>query len=241
MFTQQKLVKVENQSRGIFNKYIYKTEDTLAEVIAPGYFEASRYAETEPEEWENGLIQVKCSDGFGMGFLDSNGDLVLSLEEGGGGSSFSISSRDGSVGAQTTSLITSTYVEFNLPDMALPSAASESGVTHLGNGRFEVDSDGDYDIVINGVLTSTQSASVGSNITYGIWNGASYVPVTADEVAYTLQSKNAAADSGSPYIQEVFGAISLSAGDRIALMCEKTSGTYHARARGLTIAIYKRP
>lgn len=131
---------------------------------------------------------------------------------GGGGSSASpyiITFRDGAT-SQTTSLTTSTYVEMTLADQALVDASSEVGGSHLGNGRFLVDEAGDdYILSIQGVLTSTQSASVGSNITYGIWDGANYVAVTADEVAYTLGSKNAPADSSSPYVSLIFTGITL--------------------------------
>ena len=85
-FVQSKLVKIENQSRGIFDKYIYKTEDSCADVVSPGYFSAARYAVTEPDKWANGIIEVVCSDGFGKGFLDSS--LDFSFYIGGVASSF---------------------------------------------------------------------------------------------------------------------------------------------------------
>lgn len=64
------------QSRGIFNKYVYETADTMADVQAPGYFSASRFAisdgpNTNGDGWHGGVIECKCSDGYLIGVMDS--------------------------------------------------------------------------------------------------------------------------------------------------------------------------
>ena len=76
-FNQAKLDKIDNQSRGIFDTYIYKTDDTCAEVQAAGYFTASRFAKADPVSWENAIIEVQCADGFGKGFIDNLGNFVF--------------------------------------------------------------------------------------------------------------------------------------------------------------------
>lgn len=104
MFIQQNLTLSSSPSKFAFNHYIYKTEDTCAEVLTPGYFDASRFAFTNPVEWKNAIIEVKCADGFGKGFIDNLGDFqffigglpdafcdwidYVAQEIGGGGSSF---------------------------------------------------------------------------------------------------------------------------------------------------------
>ena len=78
-FNQFKLDKSNNQSRGIFDTYIYKTEDTCAEVSAAGYFDASRFAQRDPVSWNNSIIEVQCADGFGKGFINPAGNFVFFL------------------------------------------------------------------------------------------------------------------------------------------------------------------
>jgi hypothetical protein len=77
-FNQQKIQQVYFQSSNIFDKFIYSTEDTLADVVAAGYFAAARFASSS--QWIGSIVEVKCSDGFGKGYIDSNGDLVLLLD-----------------------------------------------------------------------------------------------------------------------------------------------------------------
>ena len=84
MFKQFNLDKNLNQTRDIFDTFIYKTEDTCVEVKAAGYFDRSRFAESDSEGWANGKIECRCSDGYMEGFLNDVGDLVAEL---GGGAS----------------------------------------------------------------------------------------------------------------------------------------------------------
>lgn len=63
-FEQRKLSKSINQSRGIFDKYIYRpgNGDTQADLLASGYFAKSRYA--NEEDWIGSLIEAETADGF---------------------------------------------------------------------------------------------------------------------------------------------------------------------------------
>lgn len=75
-FVQEKIDRSSSQSRGIFNKYVYTTEDTLADVQTPGYFAACRFAvldgaETNGNGWHNGIIEAHCSDGYIIGRMDA--------------------------------------------------------------------------------------------------------------------------------------------------------------------------
>jgi hypothetical protein len=66
------------QASGIFNKYIYETEDTIAEVTAVGYFSESRFAlidndETNGMGWSGGIIECSCSNGYLIGKVTNDG------------------------------------------------------------------------------------------------------------------------------------------------------------------------
>jgi len=74
-FEQFKLDIATNQSRGIFNQYVYETEDTTAETQAAGYFEASRFANKTPEIWIGSLIKCNTSDGFYTALIESGGTV----------------------------------------------------------------------------------------------------------------------------------------------------------------------
>jgi hypothetical protein len=75
-FVQEKVLKIDDQTRDIFDTYIYSTDDTMEDVQVEGYFDQCRYAEIEPDKWIGGLVEVKCSDGFMKGFIDEDGDFV---------------------------------------------------------------------------------------------------------------------------------------------------------------------
>lgn len=83
-FTQFKLDKSVDQTRGIFNKYIYKTEDTIADVQTAGYFTESRFAEIDNENtngmgWIGGLIDCRCSDGYFLGEIEDDGSTIIEV------------------------------------------------------------------------------------------------------------------------------------------------------------------
>lgn len=76
-FNQEKIDRATDQSRGIFNTYVYRTEDTIAEVEAPGYFEACRFAvidgpQTNSKGWDGGVVECRCADGFMLGIMDGS-------------------------------------------------------------------------------------------------------------------------------------------------------------------------
>ena len=73
-FNQFKLDESFNQARGIFNEYVYGTEDTKSEVMADGYFSESRFADSD--NWLGSLITCSCSDGFITGNINDTSSLV---------------------------------------------------------------------------------------------------------------------------------------------------------------------
>lgn len=71
-FIQFKLDKSFNQSRGIFDKYIYSTSDPIAEVKATGYFLEARFV----AGFVGGVIEIKCSDGYVIGVIDESLSVI---------------------------------------------------------------------------------------------------------------------------------------------------------------------
>lgn len=72
-FDQFKLDKKTNQTRGIFDIFIYRTDDTLADTQVAGYFSRSRFADngSDPDEgWDGAKLEVRASDGYAEGFVD---------------------------------------------------------------------------------------------------------------------------------------------------------------------------
>lgn len=83
-FTQFKLDKSVDQARGIFNKYIYETGDTMAVVQSAGYFSASRFSNIDNENtnsmgWIGGVIDCKCSDGYFLGEIQDDGSTIIEI------------------------------------------------------------------------------------------------------------------------------------------------------------------
>lgn len=74
MFDQTKLAKSVNQSRGIYDTFIYRSDaDSKATVQGAGYFLASRFSDTgsTPDGgWDGAKLEAKCSDGYFEGFID---------------------------------------------------------------------------------------------------------------------------------------------------------------------------
>lgn len=74
-FVQFKLDKISNQTRGIFDTFIYKSdEDDMETVAGEGYFAASRFV--DDEGWNGGKLECKCSDGYFEGFIDASTGTV---------------------------------------------------------------------------------------------------------------------------------------------------------------------
>jgi len=83
-FIQFKLTKSINQSRDIFDKYLYSSDtDTISEVTAAGYFDESRFI--KDDEWAGGIIECLCLDGYFIGEISVDGDSVSTLITSGGG------------------------------------------------------------------------------------------------------------------------------------------------------------
>lgn len=75
-FNQEKIDRASVQSLGIFNTYVYRTEDTIAAVEAAGYFADCRFAEldgpaTNSTGWDGGVIECRCSDGYMIGIMEA--------------------------------------------------------------------------------------------------------------------------------------------------------------------------
>lgn len=73
-FKQFKLDISSEQTRGIFNTYVYQTNDTTLEVQASGYFAASRFPLVD-EDGCGALIRCCCGDGFFEGFVGADGTI----------------------------------------------------------------------------------------------------------------------------------------------------------------------
>ena len=84
-FIQRKLDRSINQSRGIFDKYVYKTDDLISEVSSSGYFAKSRFS--SDTEWVDSVIECECSDGYIFGAIQSDGTLNVFFDSNSGGSS----------------------------------------------------------------------------------------------------------------------------------------------------------
>lgn len=74
-FQQRKLDRSVNQSRGIFDKYIYRPDngDTSADVQVPGYFSEARFA----SDWANSILEIRTSDAYLIGQVDENSNLFI--------------------------------------------------------------------------------------------------------------------------------------------------------------------
>jgi hypothetical protein len=75
-FQQFKLDIATEQTRGIFNTYVYQTEsDSILTVRQPGYFAASRFDLVDGDGC-GALIRCCCADGFFEGFVDADGSIT---------------------------------------------------------------------------------------------------------------------------------------------------------------------
>lgn len=83
-FTQFTIDRSSVQSRGIFNNYVYRTTDTMAQVKAAGYFSACRFAESDGPDsngygWNGGIIECFCSDGYLVGQMNATAGTISGL------------------------------------------------------------------------------------------------------------------------------------------------------------------
>ena len=85
-FQQFQLTKSVNQSRGIFDKFIYKptNNDLIADTISSGYFNESRYI--DDPDWLGSIMEISTSDGYAIVKIALGGTVTLydSLSGGGG-------------------------------------------------------------------------------------------------------------------------------------------------------------
>ena len=73
-FEQFKLDRSFNQTRNIFDQYIYKTGiDPIDVVKSAGYFDESRFS--SDKDWVGSLITCKCSDGVINAKIDQDGTI----------------------------------------------------------------------------------------------------------------------------------------------------------------------
>jgi hypothetical protein len=99
-FNQFKLSESFNQSRGIFNKYIYESDDQLVKIISPDYFAESRFLISEPDKWKGALIDVSSIDSY----------VVLKVTDDG------LSAEQSGVGNNTVITVTGTSKTLSLQD-----------------------------------------------------------------------------------------------------------------------------
>lgn len=62
VFIQFKFDRATYQTRGIFNTYVYETDDSASELLSSGYFDACRFK--DEDGWLGGAIKALTSDGF---------------------------------------------------------------------------------------------------------------------------------------------------------------------------------
>jgi len=76
-FVQFKLDIATEQSRGIFNIYVYDNkDDAISDIQTLNYFSDSRFAISDPDNWFEGFMIAEGSDGILFGFIDEAGTLV---------------------------------------------------------------------------------------------------------------------------------------------------------------------
>jgi len=83
-FTQFNIDRSSTQSRGIFNNYVYRTTDTIAQVKVAGYFTACRFAisdgpSTNGFGWNGAVIECFCSDGYLVGQMNATTGTLSGL------------------------------------------------------------------------------------------------------------------------------------------------------------------
>ena len=118
-FEQFRLDRSVNQTRGIFDKYIYSsTTDTIADIKVSGYFAASRFRANDPDGWINGVIEAFGSDGFVFLQINADGVSVTELALGGlGAIPFATRSTDSLPAIFTTTGNRDTYYTTNPGDL----------------------------------------------------------------------------------------------------------------------------
>lgn len=83
-FNQFTFDVASTQSRGIFNNYVYRTTDTIAQVKAAGYFAQCRFAvsngpDTNGFGWNGANVECYCADGYMVGQMVAATGTITSL------------------------------------------------------------------------------------------------------------------------------------------------------------------
>jgi hypothetical protein len=149
-FIQKKLTKSINQSRGIFDKFLYKPAngDTLTDISESGYFSKSRYI--DDPDWEDSIIEVDVVDGYFVGRIDGDGDFVVTpteviyISE-----DYQIKPTDRHIVSDGGNTITFPFREASLQEFT---------ITHEGVVNDALDGNGST-IPTSSILTPTQSRS----------------------------------------------------------------------------------
>jgi len=87
-FKQFKLDRSSEQARGIFNEYVYETQDPCEEVLTAGYFTEARFKildgpQVNSDGWDGGIIFIQCDDESFYGKIIDDGDSVEKITTGG--------------------------------------------------------------------------------------------------------------------------------------------------------------
>jgi len=107
-FQQFRLDRSINQSRGIFDMYIYKpVGDLSADVQTVGYFSESRFA----PDWFGSIISIDCADAYIVAKIVEGGSLEVFFDSATSGGS-SVTAFNGRTGAITPEL--TDYLSFYL-------------------------------------------------------------------------------------------------------------------------------
>lgn len=184
-FNQFKLDLLNQQSRGIYNTFIYKTDDTIADILTPGYFTESRFAGQSPDIWTDGLIESECIDGFIVGKINTAGDLTQVVTPGSGdiSSATPFATNNALIVVDGTgkdikevALITAAGEVFTIKGSAVNSkgslifkdstGADVGEVSHDDNtNKFRIESDKEIDIVsTSSLIALTTTDTVGRTV-----------------------------------------------------------------------------
>jgi len=202
-FIQRNLDKISNQSRDIFDTYIYKTDDTCAEVQTVGYFAEARFARSEPEQWANGLLEIQCSDGFGKGFLDGSGDFSFSIGgDSGGGLCLPVTLNLFSFGNPQTQVITQTYTPGQ--NLSVETTSLGNSGVFAGVGTTETFTTATEEVKIETTLRNDTTTSLGSNPNFSSVFAQGGLPVAGVQYdPYTSGGVIADAVTGLPLVTGV--------------------------------------
>lgn len=210
MFAQRMLDLKSVQTRDIFNTYIYRSEtDTSADIQAAGYFNESRFADSDPNGWANGKIEVRASDGYFEGFLDETGTLLAAL----GGGAYGVVYRDSANGSLTT--VSSPALYFPCDLGAFPTPLDSASSSHFTSTE-------DGDLIYNGPSARFRWKWEGQGFVQGNSQEAVLLAPFINGVIYdTINARNQGDPFYSPW--QSIGIIPLDDGDVVTLGVRNSS------------------